>query len=55
MWKGGEGGLVTAKPNNGVSCAVRPPQNSPAPMGQPNPLCTDGTVSAEGRRGVACA
>lgn len=48
------GGSVTAKPNNGVSCAARLLQHSPAPMGHPEPLCVDGTVSTEVRRGVVC-
>lgn len=51
---GGGGGSVTAKPNNGVSCAARPLQHSPAPMGHPEPLSVDGTVSTEVRRGVVC-
>ena len=46
---------MTAKPNNGVSCAARPLQLSPAPRGRPEPLSVDGTASAEVRRGVVRA
>lgn len=65
MWRGERGpegvasgcggGSVTAKLNNGVSCAARPLQHSPAPTGQAESLCVDGAVTTQVRRGRGAA
>lgn len=44
---------MTAKPNNGVSCAARPLRHSPAPRGDPSAtLCGWHCVRGQGGRGV---